>query len=112
MDYIIRFLIGSLVVCVFSLVGDVLCPKSFAGLFSAAPSVALATLPLALSRGGEYVAIEGRSMIIGAVALAGYSFLVCQLAQRRSQLPDLYWHGLLSLLGLSKFCWASQCLYA
>ena len=63
--------------------GDVLRPKSFAGLFGAAPSVALATLTLAFwKHGGRYVATEGRSMIIGAIALAVYSFLVCQLLMR------------------------------
>jgi uncharacterized membrane protein (GlpM family) len=61
----------------------VLRPKSFAGLFGAAPSVALATLTLAVwKRGGDYVATEGRSMILGAIALAVYSFLVCQLLMR------------------------------
>ena len=63
--------------------GDVLRPKSFAGLFGAAPSVALATLTLAFwKHGGGYVATEGRSMIIGAISLAVYSFLVCQLLMR------------------------------
>jgi hypothetical protein len=83
MDYIIRFLAGGLAVCLFSVLGDVLRPKSFAGLFGAAPSVALATLTLAFwKHGGLYVATEGRSMIIGAISLAVYSFLVCQLLMR------------------------------
>jgi hypothetical protein len=60
-----------------AVVADVLRPKSFAGLFDAAPSVAYATLTLASwKQGGDYVSIEGRSMILGAVALAVYSFLV------------------------------------
>ena len=42
-DLLLRFLIGGLVVSVFALVGDLFRPKSFAGLFSAAPSVALAS---------------------------------------------------------------------
>ena len=83
MDYMIRFLAGGLVVSLFAIVGDVLRPKSFAGLFSAAPSVALATLTLAYWRHGDlYVSTEGRSMILGALALAVYSFLVCQLLMR------------------------------
>jgi Protein of unknown function (DUF3147) len=83
MDYVIRFLAGGLVVSLFAIVGDVLRPKSFAGLFGAAPSVALATLALTFwKHGGMYVATEGRSMILGAVALAFYSFLVCQLLMR------------------------------
>jgi hypothetical protein len=83
MDYVIRFIAGGLVVSFFAVVGDVLRPKSFAGLFGAAPSVALATLTLAFwKNGGGYVATEGRSMIIGAIALTVYCFLVCQLLMR------------------------------
>ena len=58
-------------------------PKSFAGLFGAAPSVALTTLTLAFwKHGADYVSTEGRPMILGAIALAVYSFLVCQLLMR------------------------------
>jgi hypothetical protein len=83
MEYIIRFLAGGLCVSAFAMLDDVLQPKSFAGLFAAAPSVALATLGLALwKEGGAYASIEGRSMILGALAFAAYSFLVCQLLMR------------------------------
>jgi hypothetical protein len=82
-DYALRFLAGGLMVTAFSILGDVLRPKSFAGLFGAAPSVALATLSLALlKQGGSYVSVEGRSMMIGALALAIYSVVVCQLLMR------------------------------
>ena len=83
MEYLIRFLAGGAVVSLFATAGDVLRPKSFAGLFSAAPSVPLATLTLGFwKHGGSYVATEGRSMILGGVALAVYSSLVCQLLMR------------------------------
>ena len=83
MDYVIRFLAGGLIVSLFAATADIIRPKSFAGLFGAAPSVALATLSLAFwTRGGGYVSTEGRSMILGAIALAVYSFLVCQLLMR------------------------------
>jgi hypothetical protein len=73
-----------MIVSAFALLGDILRPKSFAGLlFGAAPSVALVTLSLALlKQGGQYAAVEGRSMVIGAAALAAYSFVVCQLLIR------------------------------
>ena len=72
MEYLVRFLVGGIVVSAFAVLSDVLRPKSFAGLFGAAPSLALATLSLALwKEGGAYVSVEGRSMILGAVALAG-----------------------------------------
>jgi hypothetical protein len=83
MEYVIRFLAGGIIVSLFAVLGDVLRPKSFAGLFGAAPSVALATLSLALwKQGGDYVSVEGRSMILGALALALYSLAVCQLLMR------------------------------
>lgn len=48
---------------------------------SAAPSVALVTL---IKQGPNYVNLEGRSMVLGAgaLALALYSFAVCQLLMR------------------------------
>jgi hypothetical protein len=82
-EYVIRFLAGGMIVSIFAILGDVLRPKSFAGLFGAAPSVALATLTIAiLTKGPAYVAIEARSMLLGAIALLFYCFLVCQLMMR------------------------------
>jgi len=43
-DWLLRVVLGGAVVSTFALLGDVLKPKSFAGLFGAAPCVALATL--------------------------------------------------------------------
>jgi hypothetical protein len=83
MDYVVRFIAGGAIVLAFACLADVLRPKSFAGLFSAAPSVALATLTLAFGKhGADYVATEARSMAIGALAFAVFSFLVCQLIMR------------------------------
>jgi hypothetical protein len=63
--------------------GSQLRPKSFAGLFGAAPSVALATILLTLlQKGAPFAAVEGRSMIVGALALAAYSWTVCVLLKR------------------------------
>ena len=82
-DLLLRFLIGGFVVSIFALVGDLFKPKSFAGLFSAAPSVALATLGLTIAKHGPaYAAIEGRSMMVGAVAFFAYSQLVSFLILR------------------------------
>jgi len=69
LEYVLRFLAGGIAVSAFAALGDTLRPKSFAGLFGAAPSIALATLLITLSQKGvPYVAIEGRSMIVGAGA--------------------------------------------
>ena len=70
-------------VSAFSILGDALRPKSFAGLFGAAPSIALATFLITLSQSGaEFAALEGRSMIVGAFALAAYSWTVCLLLKK------------------------------
>jgi hypothetical protein len=47
MEHLVRFVAGGVVVLAVASLGDMLRPKSFAGLFGAAPSVALATLALA-----------------------------------------------------------------
>src|SRR4051794_24071753 len=76
-------------VAAFAVLGDVFKPRSFAGLFAAAPSVALATLGLTIARNGrEYAAIECRSMLAGALALALYSWVVC-LSLAREHTPPL-----------------------
>lgn len=83
LDYLLRFLVGGIAVSAFAALGDALRPKTFAGLFGAAPSIALATVLIALSRhGADFVAIEARSMILGALALAAYSWIVCVLLQK------------------------------
>jgi hypothetical protein len=82
-EYILRFLAGGLVVSAFAMLGDILRPKSFAGLFGAAPSVALATLGITIAQHGTaYAAVQTQAMIAGALALSCYSILVCQLLMR------------------------------
>lgn len=77
---IYRFLVGGAVVSVFALLGTALKPASFAGLFGAAPSVALATLGLTIAKeGSQYASVECRSMIAGAVALLVYSLAASRL---------------------------------
>ena len=82
-EYLVRFLAGGIVVSAFAMLGDVLKPKSFAGLFGAAPSVALATLGIAIyQHGASYAASQSLSMMAGAIALAIYSVVVCHLLIR------------------------------
>jgi uncharacterized membrane protein (GlpM family) len=83
MEYLLRFVAGGAIVSVFAILGDMLRPKSFAGLLGAAPSVALATLGIAVvQHGPHYAAAESWTMIYGAIALACYSVVVCQLLMR------------------------------
>lgn len=82
-EYVVRFIVGGIVVSAFAMLGDVLRPKSFAGLFGAAPSVALATLGIAIyQHGAGYAALQSRAMMAGAAALAIYSVVVCHLLVR------------------------------
>ncbi len=82
-ETLIRFCLGGLLVSVFALISDLLKPKTFAGLFGAAPSVALASLGLTIVREGSRPAsIEGRSMIIGAVALLIYAMATSYVVLR------------------------------
>ena len=84
----LRFLIGGTVVSLFAVLGEMLRPKSFAGLFGAAPSIALATLGLAVHKhGNEYAALESQSMIWGAAAFFVYA-AVSSFVLRRFTLLD------------------------
>jgi len=76
-ELLIRFFIGGTVVSSFALLGEVCRPKSFAGLFGAAPSIALASLGLAIAEHGHaYTAIAARSMLLGAIAFFCYASAV------------------------------------
>jgi len=84
LDILFRVLAGGIVVSSFAVLGDLLKPKSFAGLFGAAPSVALATLTLAVIQHGRvYASVEARSMILGAIAFCMYALVVSRLLIRR-----------------------------
>ncbi|MBR0737942.1 DUF3147 family protein [Bradyrhizobium liaoningense] len=82
-EYILRFIAGGVIVSAFASLGDMLKPKSFAGLLGAAPSVALATLGIAVvQHGPQYAAAASWTMIYGAIALGCYSVAVCHLLMR------------------------------
>jgi len=81
---VIRFLIGVISVSTFAVIGDLFKPKSFAGLFGAAPSVALATLALAVMVDGRQNAImQSTSMTVSAIALFCYASCVSRIMMRR-----------------------------
>jgi len=74
---------GGLFVVLFSLIAEMLEPKRFAGLFSAAPSVALANLIVVILAQGHGDGIANtRGMVIGALAFS-LSCLVGVVAVRR-----------------------------
>jgi uncharacterized membrane protein (GlpM family) len=83
MQIIVRFIFGGLMVSLFALIGDLIKPKSVAGIFGAAPSVALATLALTIaSKGHQYAADELRATVCGAVAFFAYACTVSWLIMR------------------------------
>ena len=106
-EILIRFLIGGAIVSVFAVIGDVLKPKSFAGLFGAAPSVALATLSLTIAKEGKaYASVEARSMILGAIAFFVYAGAASYVLMRAKW--SALWVATLSLslwLGASFILW-------
>jgi len=84
-ELVVRFVLGGVVVTAFAVLADVLQPKSFAVIFGAAPSVALATLGLTFaSHGGSYAGLEGRSMIAGSAAFLLYAVLTSRLLLKRT----------------------------
>lgn len=94
-ETLFRFLIGGVVVSAFAALGDLFKPKSFAGLFGAAPSVALATLGLTVASNGRfYGATETRSMTAGAVAFLVYTSCVSWVMMR------LKWRALVATTAL------------
>jgi cellobiose-specific phosphotransferase system component IIC len=83
MQILFRFVIGGLVVSLFAAFGDAVKPKSFAGLFAAAPSGAMATLGLTIITEGKlFLAAEARSMIFGAIALLLYATVAIRLMMK------------------------------
>jgi len=67
----------------FSAVAEMFQPKTFSGLFGAAPSVAIATLTLTYtSDGAETTAIAARWMAIGSLALFAYASLWARACAR------------------------------
>ena len=77
-EYVVRFLVGGVVVSAFAILGDLLRPKSFAGLFGAAPSVALATLGIAVYRhGANYAAQQTWAMTAGSTPRSWSCWMSC-----------------------------------
>jgi uncharacterized membrane protein (GlpM family) len=74
---------GGVLVLVFAALAETLRPKRFAGILSAAPSVAIAGLVVGtLADGAPTQALAARTMIAGAVALTVYSALAVPALRR------------------------------
>lgn len=79
----IKGLAGGSLVVAFALLSEGLIPKRFAGLFSAAPAVALAGLAVVLLDKGSHDAHRNTTgMIAGAVGMMAYAAAVIPLLRR------------------------------
>jgi hypothetical protein len=107
-DLLLRFLFGGIIISAFAALGDIFRPKSFAGLFGAAPSIALATLGLTIAHNGKfYAATEARSMALGAIAFFIYASAACFLLMRYKSPALATTFALLPLwLGTALALWA------
>ena len=77
LELVVRFIAGGAIVSFFAAIGDMIQPKKLAGIFGAAPSVALVSLTLTYLKSGEsHVVLEGRSLILGSAALLCYGLVV------------------------------------
>ncbi len=76
-------LVGGVFVAAFALVGQSVQPKSFSGLFSAAPSIALAALAITLLADGPSDAKEqALAMVFGALAMVLFCMAAAVAIQR------------------------------
>ena len=106
-ELIARFLIGGAIVSLFATIAEVCRPKSFAGLFGAAPSVALTTIGIAIVQHGKhYASTEARSMVFGAIAFLVYAALASWMMMRYKTRALATASALLPLwLGVSLAIW-------
>ena len=83
MILICKGLAGGGLVVVFAVISECLAPKRFAGLFSAAPAVALAGLTITLLDKGAHDAHENAvGMIAGSAGMIAYAMATIPLLRR------------------------------
>lgn len=78
-----KALVGGTVVCAFALVGELLRPRGLAGMFAAAPSVALASLAVtSIATGSGSATSQATAMVAGAAALFVYCLVGLESVKR------------------------------
>jgi uncharacterized membrane protein (GlpM family) len=79
----LKGLVGGTLVVMFALLSQMLQPKRFAGLFGAAPAVAIAGLALTLAFKGSHEARESSiGMLAGALGMMCYALAIVVLTRR------------------------------
>ncbi len=80
---LLKGLLGGALVVAFATLGERLRPQSFAGVFAAAPSIALASLAIvAITKGSGDMAEAARGMVIGAAAMAVAALVAIDAVRR------------------------------
>ena len=101
----IKGLLGGGLVVAFSLLAEAVRPKSFAGLFGAAPSIAVAGLAVTLVLKGSHEArLQSLGMILGSVAFVIAALVATGLLTKMSALET-------SLLSWAAWILAASGLY-
>lgn len=103
LEYIAKFLAGGLLVCAFALISQICMPKQFAGIFSSAPSVLLASLAITLiMQGANKATLSAEGAIAGAIGMVLYCIVATPAIRRYQALRG----SLLSLLiwGVGALC--------
>jgi hypothetical protein len=87
---------GGLLVLAFAALAQMIAPKRFAGILSAAPSVALGSLLVTFAvKGAGDVALSAGGMQVGAVAFTGYCLAAVPLVKAWGA-----WRGSAAALGV------------
>lgn len=96
LEYVIRFIAGGLLVCLFALISEVCEPKQFAGIFCAAPSVLVAGILITLfTKGTAYAVLTAEGAIAGACGMIFYCIVATPAIEHYKTLPG----SILSLAG-------------
>jgi Protein of unknown function (DUF3147) len=79
----LRGLAGGTLVVIFALIGEAVSPKAFSGLFSAGPSVAIASLTLIILTEGPATARQASTgMVVGGLAMVACCILAAATIPR------------------------------
>jgi len=82
-EVVVKALAGGLLVLAFAALAQILTPKRFAGIFAAAPSVALASMIVTIAFSGDHdLPAAAAGMAVGAVAFVLYCLAAVPLVRR------------------------------
>lgn len=103
----LRGLAGGTLVVLFALVSEAVKPKAFAGIFAAAPSVAVASLAISvIADGADKARMASVGMVVGGVGMAACcTMAVATIPQLRAVKGSLVSVGVWLLVGLGLY-WA------